>query len=101
MTEATIRSIFESFGPIQDIRLKKAQFTQRGCQHGYGFVHYPLTPDGIGSAIQATSVICQLHLDDVVYDCSMTHALQQYLTKGSGRELAQASASSPTFFQYL
>jgi RNA recognition motif-containing protein len=81
VTEATLRAIFEEFGPIQHICIKKTAFNERGGQNGYGFVHYPLTPEGINAAVKASSMVRQVVLDRVIYDCMMTHAFQKYLSQ--------------------
>jgi hypothetical protein len=85
VTEATLRAIFQEFGPVQDISLKKTELNHRGEQTGYGFIHYPLTPEGVGAAVQAANVICQLFVDHVLYDCCLTHSLILYLEQQNGR----------------
>jgi hypothetical protein len=82
VTEATIRAIFQEFGEIQDICIKKTVFNDFGFQNGYGFIHYPLTTAGISAAIQASFIICQLHIDQVLYDCSFTHGFEKFLGSG-------------------
>jgi RNA recognition motif-containing protein len=79
VTEATLRAIFSRFGEIQDISIKKTLFNQKGEQTGYGFIHYPLTETGLSAAINASKVISQLFVDNVLYDCCLTHSLQEFL----------------------
>jgi RNA recognition motif-containing protein len=79
VTEATLRGIFSRFGEIQDISIKKTLFNQKGEQTGYGFIHYPLTEQGLSAAINASKVISQLFVDNVLYDCCLTHSLQEFL----------------------
>jgi hypothetical protein len=94
ITEATIRAIFSEFGVIQDIRLKKHDCKAGLGQSGYGFVHYPLTADGISAAVQASWIICQLNLDEVLYDCSLTHEFVQFLDNG-GFDLMRTKKAPP------
>jgi len=97
VTEATIRAIFQEFGEIQDVCIKKTSFNERTGQNGYGFVHYPLTPAGVSAAIQASFIICQLHIEEVLYDCSFTHTFEKFLGNGGFNMLKQqqSSACSP------
>lgn len=46
-------------------------------QNGYGFVHYPMTVEGIQAAILSTRNIHQVTVDRVTYDCSLSHSLEQ------------------------
>lgn len=48
-------------------------------QNGYGFIHYPLTPEGVRSAITAVHSLHQVTIDRVTYDCSVSHALEELL----------------------
>ena len=79
VTEETLRAIFSEFGPVQDISIKKTCLNQRGEQTGYGFIHFPLNKEGIGAAIQASTVICQCFVDNVLYDCCLTKGFVEYL----------------------
>jgi cold-inducible RNA-binding protein len=94
VTEATIRAIFEEFGEIQDVCIKKTVFNEKTGQNGYGFVHYPLTASGVSAAIQASFIICQLHIDGVLYDCSFTHSFERFLGDGGFEMLKQRSSGS-------
>jgi RNA recognition motif-containing protein len=94
VTEATIRAIFEEFGEIQDVCIKKTVFNEKTGQNGYGFVHYPLTASGVSAAIQASFIICQLHIEDVLYDCSFTHSFERFLGDGGFEMLKLRSSGS-------
>jgi hypothetical protein len=81
ITEETLRSLFGRYGQVVDVSIKKSKFDQNmKVQNGYGFIHYPLTCDGIQSAITATRDVHQITVDRVVYDCTLSHLLESYLT---------------------
>lgn len=48
-------------------------------QNGYGFVHFPLTSEGIDSALQAVESLHQVTINNVSYDCSVSNQLRQVL----------------------
>jgi hypothetical protein len=48
-------------------------------QNGYGFVHYPLTDDGIDAALRAVEALHQVTVNNVSYDCSVSNQLRQVL----------------------
>lgn len=48
-------------------------------QNGYGFVHYALTLEGVQGAIAAVNALHQVTIDRITYDCSISHALADYL----------------------
>ena len=73
ITEETIRNLFIEFGEIDDVAIKKSVVDVIGhSQSGYGFVHFPLNEEGIRSAIRATSVIHQVLIKEVLFDCCLT-----------------------------
>jgi bisphosphoglycerate-dependent phosphoglycerate mutase len=77
ITEITLRSLFSRFGVVADVAIKKIQFNPRlRIQNGYGFVHFPLTADGINAAIAATNLIRQYTIDRVTYDSCLTRSLE-------------------------
>jgi hypothetical protein len=77
INEASIRKVFLRFGEIKDITIKKSAFDDFQLQQsGYGFVHFPLTIAGIRAALQATRDVRQVFVDDVLYDCALTHNLR-------------------------
>lgn len=61
-------------------------------QNGYGFIHFPLTSEGIQSALVATREVHQITVDRVIYDCTLSHLLESYLTP----EQIAFAYSSPT-----
>jgi hypothetical protein len=48
-------------------------------QRGSGLIHYDLSSSGINSAIEATSVICQVNINNVIYDSALTPSLESYM----------------------
>jgi hypothetical protein len=56
-------------------------------QNGYGFVHYPLTAEGINSALTAVKSLHQVTINQITFDCSVSNQLNQVLAnmeKNSG-----------------
>lgn len=80
ISEATLRSLFSNYGEVIDVALKKSQFDKNlRIQNGYGFVHFSLSPDGVRGAIAAVNALHQVTIDRITYDCSISHALADYL----------------------
>jgi hypothetical protein len=48
-------------------------------QNGYGFVHYPLTAEGINSALTAVKSLHQVTINQITFDCSVSNQLNQVL----------------------
>lgn len=92
-----MREIFNQFGEVKDVSLKKTFMNpETGEQNGYGFIHYSLDSDGIDAAIRATSVICQVLIDQVLYDCCLTRSLEaSLLANQSHRSISQDSTTHP------
>jgi hypothetical protein len=64
-------------------------------QNGYGFVHYPLTDDGIDAALRAVDALHQVTINNISYDCSISNQLRQVLLN-SGKVLKRASNNAVT-----
>lgn len=80
ISEATIRALFSLYGKVVDVALKKSQFDRNlRIQNGYGFVHYAMNQEGVQAAVNAVNSLHQVTIDKVTYDCSISHALKQYL----------------------
>eukprot|EP01031_Cornospumella_fuschlensis_P024800 gene24800-29965_t len=96
ISETTLRSLFGVYGEVVDVALKKSQFDKTlRVQNGYGFVHFPFTPDGIRSALTAVQCLHQVTIDRVTYDCSISHALQQFLQLSENNSLIPQGFSHP------
>lgn len=52
-------------------------------QNGYGFVHYPLTNEGINSALRAVNSLHQVTINQITYDCSISNQLKQVLSSNN------------------
>jgi hypothetical protein len=52
-------------------------------QNGYGFVHYPLSPEGIESALAAVNSLHQITINQITFDCSVSNQLKQILARNS------------------
>jgi hypothetical protein len=47
-------------------------------QNGYGFVHFPLTTEGIQAAVDATHNVHQVTVDRITYDCTLSRLLEDF-----------------------
>jgi hypothetical protein len=99
VTEATIRDVFAHFGHVQDVSIKKTSIDQKnGEQTGYGFLHYPLTEEGIEAAVKAAKIVRQVHINHVLYDCRLTWSLEEIIhrrTLGLPQQMKRSPSSSP------
>lgn len=68
-------------------------------QHGYGFVHYPFTEQGVRSAMTAMNALHQVTIDRVTYDCSMSHVLEEYFKQLEVTQPPQENPALPPTFQ--
>jgi RNA recognition motif-containing protein len=95
VTEASIREVFSQFGEVIDVCLKKSVIDQSmGEQNGYGFIHYPLTPEGINAALKASQTLCQVYVKNVLYDCCLTWNLEALIMQQQSQQQQSPSQSS-------
>lgn len=98
VTEAIIREVFSHFGEVKDVTIKKTTTLPRtGQQTGYGFLDYPLTDEGIQSALQASRIVKQVHIYDILYDCCLTWDLEEIIArrKKQQQQMHDVSQGSP------
>lgn len=82
VNEHFIRDIFSNFGEVLEVSLKKMCVDAEMCiQNGYGFVHFPLSAEGIKSAFQAVEALHQVTINQISYDCSVSNQLRQVLSQ--------------------
>lgn len=99
LKEDVFRNVFQNFGPVLDVAIKKSQYhPDKGVQTGYGFIHYPLTEEGIACALEAVRSLHELVLDSVKYSCRLSHALEEYLKIGNSSARKTSSMSFSSFF---
>ncbi len=56
-------------------------------QSGYAFLHFALTPEGLKSAVTAVEEVNNLVVDNIAYQCKVTHTLQaQFLSMNYSEE---------------
>jgi hypothetical protein len=55
------------------------QETQPQTQNGYGFVHYQCSLEGVQAALQAVAGFHRKTIEDVKFDCKISHQFQQFL----------------------
>lgn len=78
VTEETIRDLFNGFGPVIDVAMKKCEIDHvQNVQSGYGFLHYPMSMEGIHAAIMATNTIQKIAINQIRYDSCLTRSLQK------------------------
>lgn len=76
--------MFSRFGPILDITIKKSnQYLMpfEGLHSGYGFVLFPETQEGINCALTLTRNVQNTVINDVVYDCRISHSLERLMNQ--------------------
>lgn len=104
VTETTLRVVFSQFGEVVDVTINKTLFSPDGrVQSGYGFVHYRLNDEGINAALTAISSINHTMRDNITFECSISHGLENYLNARRGsfyREERSLSNGSSTYQSY-
>jgi hypothetical protein len=80
VTEATVRNLFQQFGDVDDIYMKKSEIDKRGEQTGYGFILFTMNAAGLKSALHASNVVKQIMVDQVLFDCCLTHVVEDSLS---------------------
>jgi hypothetical protein len=65
-------------------------------QTGYGFIHFPLTPDGIASSLQAVNCMNGFVLDAVKYSCKVSRTLEEYFQAQQQQQQEQQQSSQPS-----
>ena len=94
ISESLIRFIFEKYGEVVDVVIKKLNFNKEMHeQSGYGFVHFPLNEAGVEGAINAVQHLNEAVSENVYLRCSVSHGLTELL-KARG---LSPPASSPAF----
>jgi hypothetical protein len=78
-----VYDIFSQFGKISEVVIKGSQVNNRlQRQNGHGFIRYDgrTYDDGIEAAIRATKVIQQVLINEVLYDCVLSHSVLSKLS---------------------
>lgn len=89
VTEEHLRKIFEKYGHIADVTVKKHMcVADSAMQSGYGFVYYSNGDNAVIAVQEMKSVV----VDNISYDCSLSYKSELLLSGGSGSSVA-ASAS--------
>lgn len=84
VTEDTIKKIFSTFGEVKDVVIKKLVVNQKAnTLTGYGFIHYPLSSNGITAAKMAAWKMKENTVDNIIFRCSISHGLQQLIQQES------------------
>jgi hypothetical protein len=80
VTENTLRQVFERFGEVVDVVIKKLVTNQKAkAITGYGFIHYAMTVDGLNAAKYASWSMRENTVDNIIYRCTVSHGLQQIM----------------------
>eukprot|EP01040_Poterioochromonas_malhamensis_P002156 gene2156-2297_t len=80
VTETSLRVLFSKYGEVADVSIKKSTVDRAlNRQSGYGFVHYPITPEGINAAFRAATELQDTTVDEVNYKSSLSHKLAGYI----------------------
>jgi hypothetical protein len=67
-----------------------------GLQSGYGFIHFPLTTEGVNSALEAVTKMNRNSLDNVSYECTVSHGLRNFLISKNIPLPSNMSTHSPS-----
>eukprot|EP01040_Poterioochromonas_malhamensis_P005753 gene5753-6187_t len=88
INEESLRNLFSQFGEVVDAVICKSHVDQRtNRQSGYGFIHFPGTPEGLNASFRAAQALMDIMIDDVNYKCKISHQLEQQLIKTSTDEV--------------
>lgn len=95
ITELALRSLFTTFGEVKDVSIKKLQYNRQARQQaGYGFIHYPLTDNGITAAFAAVEAMNDKTIEGIYFHCCPSRSLENYLNTVSQMESFPLSTSS-------
>jgi hypothetical protein len=102
VNEETLLSVFEQFGIISDVSVKScAMNPNNGLHDGYGFVHFPCSPEGVSVALKAVSALSENPIvDNVHYSCEMSKNLLKLLQVQSQKRSQDAYAALNSHLQY-
>eukprot|EP01040_Poterioochromonas_malhamensis_P001622 gene1622-1716_t len=99
LTEELFRAVFEQFGPVLDVAIKKCQHHQdTGLQTGYGFIHYPLSEQGINAAVAAVRNLHEMVVGSIKYSCNISHGLDTLIKSGTSSP-ASVTRRRPAAFE--
>eukprot|EP01034_Spumella_vulgaris_P026387 gene26387-32961_t len=93
--ERTLHQMFSSFGcKVIDVTINKHHLNKaKSIQSGDGFVHFPLSPDGIRSAQIAVRTLHNALVEDHVHiDCELSYKLEKYIEEHGGEGAFQRGA---------
>lgn len=80
VTEAFLRHIFETFGEVLDVSIKKLHVNKdNGQQSGYGFIHYALDDLGVSAAVRAVDSVNESTIESIYFRCSVSHGLTRFI----------------------
>lgn len=97
-----LRSVFEQFGEVMDITIKKYDFdAMHGTQRGYGFIHFPNTDEGIAAALRCTDELRNTLVGDARYKCDVSHKLMKELREKKHPALPELLQRYPSFLKIL
>lgn len=69
-------------------------------QKGYGFVHFPYTPEGVASALKCCEELHNRTVDKVTYKCNISHRLKQCMNGGVSDEEAYGTEYEADYGAY-
>jgi hypothetical protein len=73
-----VYEIFSQFGKVSEVIIKGSQVNNRlQRQNGHGFIRFDggTYEEGIEAAVRATKVIQQVLINEVLYDCVLSHSV--------------------------
>jgi hypothetical protein len=100
--EEVLRSVFQQFGEVVDITIKKYDFDPANqSQRGYGFIHYPSTDEGIEAALRCTEELRNTLLGEARYKCDVSHKLMKELYDRNHPSIGSLMQRYPSFMKVI
>jgi hypothetical protein len=100
--EAVLRGVFEAFGEVLDITIKKFDYdVAHGAQRGYGFVHFKRDEAGVAAALRCTDELRNAIVDGTRYKCDVSHKLMQELYAQSHPSVPALLLRYPSFVKIV
>lgn len=100
--EEVLRAVFETFGEVVDITIKKYDFDPiNGNQRGYGFIHFPSTDEGIEAALGCTEELRNTLIGEARYKCDVSHKLMKELYDRKHPSISALMQRYPSFLKVI
>ncbi len=100
--EEVLRTVFEAFGEVVDITIKKFDFDAiNQSQRGYGFIHFPSNDAGIEAALRCTEELRNTLVGDSRFKCDVSHKLMKELYDRNHPSINALVQRYPSFLKVI